>query len=252
MGPPPSQRPTAPVQPPRRPARAFFALRNALAVDRAVWQPRFWAGFRLAREAQRRGAMQKVSEFAPLLILLARKRPQVVVEIGTYQGGSFYALCKVADPHAVLLSIDLPGGLFGGGYDEKALHAMQGYGMRTQSLHFLACDSHDLSTRDAVVELLDGRPIEFLMIDGDHRYDGVRRDFELYSSLVAAGGLIAFHDILPHPRVPSCQVDVLWDNIRQRYRHFELLDPGEDWGAGQWGGIGVLFWPGPLSQRRAR
>jgi predicted O-methyltransferase YrrM len=187
--------------------------------------------------------MQKLAEFAPLLTLLARRRPAVVVEVGTYRGGSFYALCNVADPHATLVSIDLPGGLFGGGYDEQELRSMHGYGVHTQSLYFLARDSQDVSTRDAVVKLLDGRLIDFLMIDGDHRYEGVRRDFELYSPLVSAGGLIAFHDILPHPRAPLCQVDVLWDEVKRRYHHIELIDAGEDWGAGQWGGIGVLFWP---------
>jgi predicted O-methyltransferase YrrM len=117
---------------------------------------------------------------------------------------------------------------------------MRSYGLSTQSLHFLARDSHDLSTRDAVVDLLDGRSVDFLMIDGDHLYDGVRLDFELYAPLVGDGGLVAFHDILPHPRVPSCQVDVFWNEIKGRYRHLEIVDPSEDWGTGQWGGVGVL------------
>jgi predicted O-methyltransferase YrrM len=245
----PAERSPTPVRPPRRPARTYFALRNTLALERDFWRHWFWAGFRLAREAQRRGAMQKLAEFAPLLTLLARRRPTVVVEIGTYRGGSFYAFCKVADPHAMLLSIDLPGGLFGGGYSGEELHTIRGYGLRTQSLHFLASDSHEESTRDELANRLGGRPIEFLMIDGDHRYDGVRRDFELYSPLVGPGGLIALHDILPHPREPLCQVDVLWDEVKRQHRHLELVDPGEDWGAGQWGGIGVLFWSGQDARR---
>jgi hypothetical protein len=106
----------------------------------------------LAREAQRRGAMQKVAELAPLLALLARRRPATVVEIGTYRGGCFYALCQVADQYATLVSIDLPGGLFGGGYTDEELSSMRGYGLPTQSLHFLARDSHEASTRDAVIE----------------------------------------------------------------------------------------------------
>jgi predicted O-methyltransferase YrrM len=252
MEPATSQRASPAMQAPRRRVRAFFALRNTLAVDRRLWQRRFWSGFRLAREAQRRGAVQKLAEFAPLLTLLAQRGPRVVVEIGTYRGGSFYALCRVADPRATLVSIDLPGGLFGGGYDEEELRAMRGYGLRSQSLHFLARDSSEEATRDALVELLPGLPIDFLMIDGDHRYEGVRRDFELYSPLVSARGLIAFHDILPHPRAPLCEVDRLWNEIKPHYPHVELVDRGEDWGAGQWGGIGVLFWQGPCNQRLDR
>jgi len=188
--------------------------------------------------------MQKVAELAPLLASLAKRRPATVVEIGTYRGGCFYALCRVADEYATLVSLDLPGGLFGGGYTHEEFSAIQSYGLPTQSLHLLACDSQEASTRDAVVERLGGQPIDFLMIDGDHRYEAVRRDFELYSPLVRAGGLIAFHDILPHPRAPLCQVDTFWKEVKDRYRHLEFVDPGEDWGTGQWGGIGVLFWPG--------
>jgi predicted O-methyltransferase YrrM len=230
------------MQPPRRLSRPFVALRNMLLVERVVVRPRVWTSLRLAHEAQLRGAMQKLAELAPLLTLLARRRPAVVVEIGTYRGGSFYAFCHVAEPQATLVSIDLPGGLFGGGYDEEQLRSIGGYGFPTQSLHFLARDSQDVATRDEVAELLDDHPIDFLMIDGDHQYEGVRRDFELYSPLVAPSGLVAFHDILPHPRQPLCEVHVFWNEVKSRYRHIELTDAGEDWGVGQWGGIGVLFW----------
>jgi cephalosporin hydroxylase len=196
---------------------------------------------RLAQAAQRRGAIQKVTELAPLLALLARRRPATVVEIGTHHGGSLFAFCRVADSTATCVSVDLPGGLFGGGPSDKQLEAIRRYPAAGQSLHFLSTDSQDAATRDAVVSSLDGRSIDFLMIDGDHRYEGVRRDFELYSPLVGDNGLIAFHDILPHAQQPLCQVDVLWNELKDRYDHAEFLDPREDWGVGQWGGIGVLF-----------
>jgi predicted O-methyltransferase YrrM len=186
--------------------------------------------------------MQKVTELAPLLALLARRRPVTVVEIGTYRGGSLYAFCRIADPDGTLISIDLPGGLFGGGYTDEELDDLRRYGLGGQSLHFLRADSHEATTRDAVISRLGGRAIDFLMIDGDHRYEGVQRDFELYSPLVGSNGLIAFHDILPHPQAPLCQVDLLWNELKGGYRHAEFVEPGEDWGVGQWGGVGVLFW----------
>jgi len=46
---------------------------------------------------------------------------------------------------------------------------------------------------------LNGEPLDFLFIDGDHTYEGVKRDFEMYSPLVRNGGIIAFHDIVKHP-----------------------------------------------------
>lgn len=37
-------------------------------------------------------------------------------------------------------------------------------------------------------------PVGVLWIDGDHSYEGVRRDFELWFPKLAAGGWVAFHD----------------------------------------------------------
>ena len=111
----------------------------------------------------------------------------------------------------------------------------------TQRGRFIRGDSHDPVIRTAAVAALDA-PIDVLMIDGDHTYAGVRKDFEEYAPLVRAGGLIVFHDILPHPGVPACQVDRLWREIRDGYQHHEYCEPDHDAGWGQWGGIGVLRW----------
>lgn len=38
------------------------------------------------------------------------------------------------------------------------------------------------------------QPLDFLLIDGDHSEAGVRRDWEDWSPLVKAGGVVVFHD----------------------------------------------------------
>lgn len=40
--------------------------------------------------------------------------------------------------------------------------------------------------------------IDFLFIDGDHSYDGVSKDFNLYSTIMNEGGIIAIHDTDPN------------------------------------------------------
>jgi predicted O-methyltransferase YrrM len=52
-------------------------------------------------------------------------------------------------------------------------------------------------------------PVDLIFIDGDHSYEGVKQDFEIYAPLVRSDGLIAFHDILEHTRVPSVRVSDL-------------------------------------------
>ena len=61
------------------------------------------------------------------------------------------------------------------------------------------------------------------MIDGDHTYEGVKRDFELYSRLTSRDGLIAFHDIVPNRFDPEIEVDRLWRELKLSFSHEEIL-----------------------------
>ena len=45
---------------------------------------------------------------------------------------------------------------------------------------------------------------DLLLIDADHRHEGVKKDIELYYPLV--GKLLVFHDIRPEPKNDSCGV----------------------------------------------
>src|SRR5204862_237941 len=107
--------------------RNLVAITNMLRTYPEFWERGFWASFSLARQAQARGAMQKVRELAPLIGLLQRRGPRVVVEIGTARGGTFFVWCRVARPDAVIVSIDLPGGRFGGGYASEDISVFQRY-----------------------------------------------------------------------------------------------------------------------------
>jgi predicted O-methyltransferase YrrM len=56
-----------------------------------------------------------------------------------------------------------------------------------------------MATREAVMKKLNGRAVDLLFIDGDHRYSRVKKDFEMYAPLVRTGGVVLLHDILLHP-----------------------------------------------------
>jgi predicted O-methyltransferase YrrM len=228
--------------------QTYTLFGNLLRVEPTFWRQNFWSSIRLAREAVRHGALQKIAELAPLLAMLGRRKPVTVLEIGTASGGTLYAWCRVAASDATIVSVDLPGGPFGGGYSEEDAERIQEHARPGQTLHLLRLDSHDIATRDEVIARLSDRPLDFLMIDGDHRYEGVRQDFEMYAPLVGSNGVIAFHDVVANPTLAEDQVGevhLFWKEIKGRYKHLELLAPGDDrgWG-GRWGGIGVLFSPG--------
>jgi hypothetical protein len=54
-------------------------------------------------------------------------------------------------------------------------------------------DSSDPETLKMLGSLLDARGIDVLFIDGDHSYEAVKRDYEIYAPL--ARHIVAFHDI---------------------------------------------------------
>lgn len=197
---------------------------------------------KIARLAiEKKGATQKINEISSLLSLLKKRKLKTIVEIGTAQGGTLYAWCKISEPDALIVSIDLPGGPFGGGYTLNDIRKFRKYKKKNQKLYFLRKDSHKQTTKKKLMEIVKGRKIDFLFIDGDHRYTGVKKDFHLYSPLVKPNGLITFHDILFHPKIPKCKVDKFWNEIKDNFKYKEFIHREDDRGWGQWGGIGVIY-----------
>lgn len=194
----------------------------------------------LSRAAIERGAIQKPSEFASLLRMASERRPQTVLEIGTASGGTIFGFAHAAAEDALLVSVDLADdSRFPETYDEQTAERIHTYAGPDQTLHLLQGDSHDPRTALAVAELLDGRSVDLLFIDGDHDTEGVTRDWLDYSPLVREGGLVAFHDIVDHRR-EDVGVHLLWKKISPRYAHHELIDPGHPADPHPWAGIGVL------------
>jgi predicted O-methyltransferase YrrM len=197
-----------------------------------------YRGITAGRLAIRSGALQKLSEAAPFLAMIGR--PRLVVEIGAGSGGMLAALCAVAADDATIISVDLEGGPFGEGASDDVLRCRANIGP-DQTLYLVRGDSHHPEIR-ARVGTLAPRGVDVLLIDGDHTYEGVRADYALYSPLVRRGGIVALHDILPHPRDPECQVDRFWNELRER--KCAIVAPGElDAGGSTWGGIGVVSPP---------
>lgn len=168
-------------------------------------------------------------EVAELLEVLAKHRPKAILEIGTKRGGFLLLVSKIADPNAVIISVDLPGS-----YPAWRIPLYKSFVKHSQRIHLLRADSHDISTLRKVKEILGGTPLDFLFIDGD-TYEGVRRDFEMYSPLVKEG-LIALHGIVPEP-TEDRGVARFWNEIKHKYGHLEIVS---DWNRGGHG-IGVIF-----------
>jgi cephalosporin hydroxylase len=168
-------------------------------------------------------AIQIRSELIQMLEVVQERKPRTVVEIGTADGGTLLLLCCVAEKDATLASIDLPGGKFGGGYSAWKIPLYQDFARKSQKLHLLRGNSHSDAMFQNLVSVLSGKTIDFLFIDADHGYEGVRRDFQLYSPLVAKGGLIGFHDIAPTSPGGEYGVRQLWNEVKPAYKWREII-----------------------------
>lgn len=91
-------------------------------------------------------------------------------------------------------------------------------------------DTHSRKTLRKLKEKLNGRPIDILYIDACHTYEGVKRDFEMYSPL--CDGIIGFNDIETgrYKKKSSLEVWKFWDELRNesfvqtgKYAHFLFL-----------------------------
>jgi cephalosporin hydroxylase len=132
--------------------------------------------------------MQIREELRQFAEAIAAIDPATVCEIGTARGGSYYVWRRYLDA-TTYISIDLPGGQFGGGHSaRRAEFLKQALAPDDVEQAFVRGDSHTPETARRVEQFLDGHPIDVLFIDGDHTYEGVRDDFERYAPFVADGG----------------------------------------------------------------
>jgi cephalosporin hydroxylase len=176
---------------------------------------------------------QHREEIKDLALFVQKLNPKIVVEIGTKFGGTFMIWNEVTS--AKTISVDLVEGIHGGvtreSTDKRNIHFKNLYGDKCT---FIEGNSHEQSTYETLVNTLNGELIDFLFIDGDHTYEGVKQDYEMYSKLVHPNGYIAFHDInnTEYHISRNVHVDKLWNELQQEKIEFNVK--------GEWGGIGVI------------
>lgn len=148
------------------------------------------------------------SEIIDLVALVQAERPRRVLEIGTSHAGTLYMLAWASVDDARILSLDVLS------YDWRRRRLHRRLARGRQRVEVRSADSHLDATRDAAVHFFGAGQLDVLLIDGDHSYEGVRRDYELYSKLVRPGGIIALHDIVDGPEGSVGGVPRFWRELR--------------------------------------
>lgn len=176
--------------------------------------------------------VQVPEEIEALAEFVCELKPRNVLEIGTWKGGTFYLWCALSDPRGLKLSIDLPGGAFGGDRLTPEDIRKRDDLRQTQYAYLISGDSH--AVRNRAADLLAGEKLDFLFIDGDHTYEGVKQDFLMYKDFVSPSGWIAFHDINDSEwhRQNNVGVAKLWGELKGTKLEFNSHQ--------NWAGIGLI------------
>ncbi len=159
-------------------------------------------------------------EHAPFAFwLVGALRPARLVELGTHHGFSYLAFCQA------VRALDLPTRCFA--VDSWTGDAQSG--LYSGAVYEALAAYHDpryagfsrlLRTRfDAAAPAFQPASIDLLHIDGQHDYDSVRADYELWAPRLSERGIILFHDI--GVRSKGFGVWRLWEElIREHPQHF--------------------------------
>src|SRR5215471_20776505 len=134
-------------------------LGKALAVPPLLWRLRTTPGrprelVDLVFGSKIISPMQLREEVLEFGEIVSKLKPRVVLEIGTARGGTLCVLSRLADPRATIVSLDLPGGKFGGGYKWFHVPIFKHFPQPGQKLHLLRADSHDPETLPRVEKIL--------------------------------------------------------------------------------------------------
>ena len=145
-------------------------------------------------------AYQNEWELGQLLRIVEDLKPQLILEVGAMFGGTLWHWLRIAERVVV---ID----------DEMRNEAewLKWSFDQNVSLELLRGKSQD---PENITDAWQDAPYDFIFIDGDHRYEAVRADWENFSPMVAPGGVFAFHDT-QHVGDPTYGVERLWNEITQ-------------------------------------
>ncbi|MBS1580115.1 MAG: class I SAM-dependent methyltransferase [Bacteroidetes bacterium] len=110
------------------------------------------------------------------------------VEIGVFEGVNTCIIAESLLPNGCLYAVDpfIPGRL-GFSYIKLISHKY----IKKRKLNSKIIWIEEMS--DVAADLIPNN-IDFIFIDGDHSYEGVKKDFELYAPKLSKDGILAFHD----------------------------------------------------------
>lgn len=126
--------------------------------------------------------------------LIVREKPDLIIEVGTYKGGSTLFLAQVCDlvGTGMILSIDI---------DPRHTSIRPSH----PRIRYMLGSSTDPDIFASVKAVASEKSNVFVILDGDHHCDQVLEELRMYHTLVRPGGFLIVEDtnINGHPTYPE-------------------------------------------------
>jgi hypothetical protein len=173
-------------------------------------------------------AWRKHAPFAAWLIDAIR--PDVLVELGTHNGFSFFTFCEAAqraDTGTTLYAVDTwrgddHSGFYGEHIFEEVSQVRDALYPNAQLLR---------GTFDEILPTFTAGQIDVLHIDGRHGYDDVKHDYTTWLPKVTDDGVVLFHDIAV--TTGGFEVHAFWEELTTNH-------PGKTFAFHHGYGLGIL------------
>lgn len=157
-------------------------------------------------------------------------RPNTMVELGVHNGFSFLSLCQIAKSvnlNTSIYAIDTwEGDEHAGFYDSKIFDELE---TEVQKTYPKLARMMKSTFAEARSDFANGS-VDLLHIDGRHRYEDVKGDFDDWLETLSNRGVVLFHDTCV--RRDDFGVFKFWSEISQLYPSFEFFHGN---------GLGVLL-----------
>ncbi|CAN5810508.1 hypothetical protein BH20VER1_BH20VER1_02300 [soil metagenome] len=170
---------------------------------------------------------------------VATLRPEVLVELGTDRGESYFAFCQAVRDHGTgtrCYAVDhWRGDLHVGGYDEATYRQVAAH----NAAHYGAFSTLLRSDFASAAAQFPDESVDLLHLDGLHTEEAVRADLDRWLPKLRPGGILLLHDVLVRNR--GFGVWRVWEELRERGRSYTFeVGPG----------LGV--WEKPPAQRQSK
>ncbi len=159
--------------------------------------------------------------------LVGAVRPQLLVELGTHYGESYFGFCQSIVQHncsCACYAVDTwLGEEQSGFYDESVHEDVQAY----NAANYARFSYLLRTTFDEAIDAFSENSIDILHIDGLHTYNAVSHDFQNWLPKVKAGGIVLLHDVVA--RHADFGVWKLWEELAPLGQRFLFT---HSWGLG--------------------